>query len=108
MQKDVFSAMPHKNIPNGPEIAKFDLNAAAYPNPTDGDLFVKIYVEENTDVSLSLYNTLGARIHYIQTNIPEGESILVFDLMKDLPRGFYNLMIESDSAYKIIKVVKER
>jgi hypothetical protein len=108
MQKDVFNAMPHSDIPNGPELSKEALNAAAFPNPTDGELFVKIYIEESSDISLSLFNTLGDRVQFFKMNLPQGESILEFDLMQDLPRGFYNLLIETENSFKIVKIVKER
>ena len=41
MQKDVFSAMPHSDIPNGPDLVEIDLESVAYPNPTFDNATIK-------------------------------------------------------------------
>lgn len=108
MQKNVFEAMPHSQIPNGPELAELQLESVIYPNPTFDLATIKIYSDVEMTASIRIFNTNGQLIETRYENLVPGDNFIPFEVDPLWPRGMYNLLIESDSRYSILKLVKEK
>jgi hypothetical protein len=108
MQLNVFSAMPHKDIPNGPVLEASNLTAGVYPNPVQGPYKVKVYVEEALDADVLLYNNQGILVYQDDWTLIEGENFFDMNMGEDNPVGFYNLMIRSKDRkyYTLIRIVR--
>ncbi|MBT8229372.1 MAG: T9SS type A sorting domain-containing protein [Bacteroidia bacterium] len=107
MQKDVFSAMPHSDIPNGPEIVEINLESVAYPNPTFDKATIKIYADYAHTVSMKCFNYDGKLISEKTESLVEGENFIDFNFDPLCPRGLYNVLIESGNSYSVVKLIKE-
>ncbi len=107
MQKNLFIAMPHNSIPEGPIISEGVLAAAVFPNPAYDNTTIKVVSEEDTTVKISLFNSNGQLMKTVQKSVITGKNFINMDLETFWPRGYYNILIESDNAYSIIKLIKE-
>jgi hypothetical protein len=108
MQKDLFIAMPHDAIPNGPQIEKIDLNAVAYPNPTADFVNIKLYSSIEKNATLRIVDYAGRTISTSNLHLYEGDNILTFDMVDNkFPRGLYNFIINYGDNFSVVKVIKE-
>ncbi len=106
MQENVFLAMDRRDIPAGPPIADVDLNAVAYPNPTDGDFSVKIFAENNYDVTIDIYDNFGQLIEKRKVALVEGNNTIPFEFGPSYASQFYNIVIRRDFRYQVLRVFK--
>ena len=106
MQDEVFRAMPHNNIEQGPELIDFSLDAAIYPNPVSNVLNIKFYNDIEEQVNLKVIDYLGREIVNENLTTYEGSNFVSLPL-ENCPRGFYNVILDSGRRYKIMKMVKE-
>jgi len=106
MQDDVFRAMPHEDIEEGPQLIQFPLDAAIYPNPIGESLNIKVYGDVAEPASVKVMDYLGRIILTENVQLYEGSNYISIDL-NDCPRGYYNVMIETDRRFKILKMIKE-
>ncbi len=84
-----------------------------YPNPFNPVTTISINLSEATDISLSVFNTLGQKIAIIADGIyPAGENIVTWEGLdsrgKALPSGvyFYELLTDSGSESKKMLMLK--
>ncbi len=108
MQNNLFSAMPHEDIPNGPELTQLNLEVVAYPNPAFDQFYVKVFVEFDMMVNVWLYDPFGRMIKSGTKQMYKGDNFIPFDLDDKYPRGIYNVVMESANRSKVIKVIKEK
>ncbi len=108
MQGNVFQAMSHSDIPNGPDLTDLQLEAVAYPNPTLGQVHIKLYAESDNKLHLDLFDPLGRLIRSEYWDVVQGDNFMTMNLDESLPRGMYNLMIESSNSFNILKIIKEK
>ena len=106
MQDKVFEAMPHNDIPNGPELLPIQLEAQIYPNPAETSITVKYYMEVAQDIDVKLYNNHGQMVYKTSFSSEIGENFMSLDLDPNDPRGMYNLKIETDSNFRILRFIK--
>ena len=107
MQDDVFSAMSHENIESGPQLIPFPLEAAIYPNPVlGGDLQIKVFGSIEEELTVSVIDYMGKMVVKSIHHIYEGNNILHIDL-ESCPRGFYNVILETESRFNVQKMVKK-
>ena len=107
MQSNLFVAMPQTDIPNGPELLPLDFEVAIYPNPTHGISTIKVYSELDQSFQLKCYN-MDARLIFEQTHdLSKGENFLNVDITDDFLRGVYNIVLQSENSYNIVRLVKE-
>lgn len=91
----------------GPEVPQFQLRAIPYPNPVRTTFRIKTWVEKASIVELKLFDTNGKVIIKRTQELFKGENFLEdFDLT-DYPNGIYNLYLEIDNDYNILKIVKD-
>lgn len=107
MQENVFLAMPHNEIPNGPTIAEENLNSTIYPNPTNSEFTIKFYLEEEKQTTFRVYSPNGSLITSQTDTYPAGPNFISYDLRENLAKGLYHILIESGFDYKVHKLVKE-
>ncbi len=107
MQDKVFEAMPHSDIPNGPDLLPLQLEAEVYPNPAENSINVKYYMELAEELDVKIYNNNGQMILSTTFDSQKGENFMSFDLDANDPRGMYNIKIESASGFKILRFIKK-
>jgi len=107
MQENVFEAMPHGLIPNGPELEDNDLSSVVYPNPTNNVFTVKFYLEEERETSFRIYAPNGSLVESQTRVYPAGPNFIEYDLKEGLAKGLYHILIESGFEYTVHKLVKE-
>ncbi len=108
MQKNVFKAMPHEEIPSGPFITPIHLEAIVYPNPTfDGITTVKLYSNYDGEATLQLLDPKGQLMQKRNYSIIEGDNYLPLDLGQDITRGIYFLQILSDEYFNTVPIIRD-
>lgn len=70
-----------------------------YPNPTNGDLFIKN--DTNTSCEFTLINSLGAVV-LVKTSYSMNEKLS----LDNLPRGIYTLQLKTDNELLTKKILK--
>lgn len=106
MQDEVFKAMPHNNIPNGPSLIPVQLKAALYPNPAHSNTVVKVYMEEETEIHVKLLDYMGKELISNKVHTYEGDNFVELDLT-NCPRGLYNVIVQLEDKFSVLKLVKE-
>jgi len=79
-----------------------------FPNPFDNRFSVQLYLDENTNASISLYNSTGVLIHQVSQN----EFVKGFSIVEvgagHLPPGLYFLKTEIDGIEShTVKLIKK-
>ena len=106
MQDNVFRAMNHMDIPNGPDLIENDLNAIIYPNPINDHFYLKIYSYNDKLVSLEIYNNLGVIVKTESHELIEGENSLLIEIPYDFETGIYNVKIAAGETFSISRFYK--
>lgn len=107
MQKNLFYAMPHNEIPDGPQIEDSPLAAAIFPNPAFDQTTLKLKSDFETTARVSLFNSSGQLLQSFDTELAIGKNFIELNLQEEWPRGLYNVLVESSEHFAIIKLVKE-
>ena len=104
MQKNVFSAMPHNDIPDGPNLVETHLEAAIFPNPVREGTQLKIFGQKEEAVTVRIFDTHGRVLYSITDNLLEGDNFLNLSMeTNDWRKGFYTLVITTEDAIKTLK-----
>ncbi len=82
-----------------------DMPVSIYPNPANDILFIKSLNDNNTDITVRIFNNLGDVV-YLKTleNMKSGDEIKI-DL-SNLTEGLYFLQIQNDRIINIEKLIK--
>jgi len=107
MQKDLFFAMPHSDIPDGPEIGMELLDAGLFPNPASSMTMVKLFSDRETDVKISIFSIDGQMLSSFNSPILEGDNVVEIQIEENWPIGFYNILIEAGETFNILRLIKE-
>lgn len=107
MQRNVFSAMAHENIPDGPDLIPILLDAAIYPNPVSEEVQVKVYLDLNQTLTATIIDYMGRQVLQETFSGVPGDNFFTIPLNVSCQRGFYNLILESGDEFKVLKFVKE-
>ena len=104
MQDNVFSAMPHNDIPAGPQLVPTHLEAALFPNPVSSGTQLKLYGQKEEAVTVRVFDMHGRQLYTLTDNIVEGDNFLSISLeAKDWRKGFYTLVITTEDRIKTLK-----
>lgn len=106
MQTNVFAAMSHEDIPNGPEIATDQLATVAYPNPTEGEFGLKTYLKNDMPVTISVFDPTGRMIFTDKVEMSQGTNFRSYSLRSDSPRGIYQILLETAIDQQSIQIFK--
>jgi len=78
---------------------------SVYPNPAKNNCTVELNLEENTTLSLDLFNTLGQVVSSVGTETySTGKQFIQLDL-SNLSAGLYNLRMQSVDGIQSIDIV---
>lgn len=76
-----------------------------FPNPIQSDAIVKIGLERETTVRLTLFNQAGALVRDLSLVLPAGTTQLPFNV-EGLPSGSYTLRAAWSNEVQTIKIIK--
>ncbi len=107
MQDEVFEAMPHEEIPNGADLLPLHLEASVYPNPMDLNSTIKLYMELAEPVNISVYASSGNLISAKTMATTVGNNFIPLEMNAEMPRGLYNIKLETNRGFKILRVIKK-
>lgn len=107
MQKDLFFAMPHEDIPTGPEIGREPLSAIAYPNPVDNFTNIKVFSVDEQSAEFKVFNSYGQLVQIRTFNLLPGDNNLIIDFNEEFDTGIYNVLITAGDDFNILKLIKE-
>lgn len=106
MQDNVFTAMPHESIPNGPDLPRLQLSAAIFPNPVSEDSRLKVYTERAGEMDIAVYDNFGRLIREDAFTAIQGDNIIPADYFNGLSKGAYNIKIENDlGIFTVVRVI---
>lgn len=75
------------------------------PNPTSGDFKVQLQLNRTLgDAQLRLLDAQGRLVKVHKTTLKQGENTVSFEGLQ-LPKGFYQLMVETEAGAMALKVV---
>jgi hypothetical protein len=104
-EEDVWP-FPNKNI-----LTSKPLLLANYPNPFTATTTIPFYLNEETELSLNIYNIKGERVKKLFTGVKEsGRHILMWDGVSDsgleLSTGIYLCELALPNSQSVIKIMK--
>ncbi len=106
MQKELFTAMPHIDIP-GQIVQPEELQTLVFPNPVTDETVVKINSEEDQTAEYKLMNAMGKLLASGLIELKEGtENYIDLNFGPEYDKGLYTLLIETSTAYSITKLIK--
>jgi len=104
MQENVFSAMPHNDIPDGPDLVEAHLEAAIFPNPVSDGTQLKIFSQVEEEVTVRVFDTHGRLLYSVTDNLLVGDNFLNLSMeTPDWRKGFYSLVITTEDKIKTLK-----
>ncbi|MFN8308478.1 MAG: T9SS type A sorting domain-containing protein [Chitinophagales bacterium] len=80
-----------------------ELNAAVYPNPTNGQLYVNTMSDESADLEVRLFGIAGQEVYATRKSLAKGENRMLFDLSQ-IGNGLYILELQSGNKVSRSKV----
>ena len=107
MQENVFFAMPHSEIPEGPQVENIALSAVLFPNPVEDQAYLKIYNDQQGSANIKVINANGQLISSFATQLDAGYNNIDLPVDVSWPRGLYNILIEAGDSYNVVKMIKE-
>lgn len=106
MQKELFTAMPHSDIP-GQIVQPEELQTLVFPNPVTDQTIVKIHSDEDQMAEYKLMDSMGKLLASGTIELSEGhENYVDLNFGVEYSKGLYTLLIETSTAYSITKLVK--
>lgn len=97
-----FVAKNNTSIQNTHTITSTKLNI--YPNPTNGQLFIKINTKSNTNIKLEIYNILGDKVLSQNTYLQSGLNHIPLYLY-NLTSGIYVIQIVGNNLKQTTKII---
>ena len=105
MPYEVFTTK--KQPVGGPDIAHLQLEAIPYPNPVSSTFRVKTWVESDVELKITLIDPAGRKIFKRNQKLLEGENIIEEINLNGYPKGIYNLILETDTEFNVLKILKQ-
>lgn len=107
MQDEIFKAMPHTLIEEGPELKEFPLEASIYPNPVYDHGKLKLFMDYETTVNFRILDMNGEVIVDRDKHVYEGFNYISLDGdLEYLSAGVYNIVVQSGERYRVLKLIK--
>jgi len=82
-------------------------NIAVYPNPNAGRFNLALYTNEQSIVSIRIFNLLGTMV-YSEENVSIFNQLTKTLDLSTLPKGIYHLKVEGTKGTSIIRMVIDR
>ena len=78
----------------------------AYPNPTQGIVYLNFKASEAANVQVNVFNLMGQKIMSLQKPVASGHNVIQINELTNLSRGLYHIqLIEQGKAPQTVKVV---
>ena len=107
IQENLFEAMPHTEIPTGPTLDQEPLAAIAFPNPIVNHTNIKLKSEIAQNVDITVFDASGRTIKVGQYELNSGDNNILLEFGSEvLSIGVYNVLISSESNYRLLKLIK--
>ncbi len=106
MPYEVFTVRRDVEI-GGPAITYRQLKAIPYPNPVTTGFIVKVWVEDDSEIDINLYDINGVKILDKKQNLIKGENFLDQIDLSDFPKGIYNLNLKIENTSNTLKIIKQ-
>lgn len=104
---DDINITPNAPDPNGIGETGVINDARIYPNPINGTSQLELSLNENTDATISLHNTLGQQLTATGRKLQAGINRVALDeLTQPLQAGIYFIQIRSDKGTSTVRFVK--
>ncbi len=108
MQKNVFKAMPHEEIPSGPFITPIHLEGIVYPNPVVSDATtLKLYSNQEGEASIHFMDATGQVLDNFSYSVISGDNFIPINFGSDLPRGLYFIQVILEDQHNTIQLIRE-
>lgn len=84
----------------------YDMQFICYPNPVNNVLSLSYMLENITNVEISIINTLGVEVEYINKDMQHTSNHIIDIDMSNKPAGIYLCRISTDCGYmKTMKII---
>ena len=94
-------------IEYGPEIPENNLSVYFFPNPVTDKMFIKLWLEENSDINFKVFNSNGIQLRNYFVNMNKGINYYEEIDLTGFPFGEYFLLIETPDDHGVIKLIKK-
>ena len=82
--------------------------STVYPNPFNNLINISFDLASESNVNISLYNTIGTKVRDIQSSVLENAGTQLYQFnMNELSSGIYFLSIETNAGRSLHKIVKQ-
>lgn len=99
--KDVYTTIESVNISGAHQMAI----AALYPNPTNGKANIVLVSPAEKQVSITVFNSIGTKVHSETATVLAGNNELILD-MSDYAAGMYQVQIQNGNDVITQKIIK--
>lgn len=83
-----------------------ELKVIAYPNPFKAATTIEYDLTGNSQIHVSIYNTMGKEVHRINEGMQTPGSHSVTVLLNHCPSGLYYIKLKSIDDVSVIKIIK--
>ena len=105
IQANVFTSFDQSQ--GSPGLKHENLAALVYPNPVGGLLQIKIWLEHENTIDISIMNSTGNRIYQTSQKLLRGGNELQNIDFSLYPSGMYCILLETENEYSVIKIIKK-
>lgn len=105
MQENVFLAMAHQDLEEGPTVDHINLRTTIYPNPVEGNLSFAVWSDFDQEVNIKVLNISGDIVLDRDILCDEGKNLFEIELSSDLLPGIYHMRTTSGRQFHINKLI---
>lgn len=105
LQANVFTTFDQSR--EDPGLKHENLAALVYPNPVETILQIKLWMEQEDDLDITIINPSGQRIYETKAKLLKGSNELHKIDMSSYSSGMYCILLETDNDYSVIKIIKK-
>ena len=82
-----------------------DVRVTVYPNPTAENFSIKIELDKNAEVEISIFNAIGKSIYNFKETANQG-TYLKAVIFEDQPSGIYFVNVKAADIKSVEKLIK--
>ncbi len=105
IQRNVFTTFDQSD--DFPELKNANLSAFVYPNPGADMVNVRVWMENESDLIITLFNIEGKKIYTSGQSLLRGNNDLDQIDISAFDPGVYTLLLETDSDFSVVKIIKK-
>ena len=97
----------YNQAPEDPDLEHKNLAAIVYPNPVESTLKIKIWMEKDENVNVTIISSSGQKFYRSSSKLRKGVNELEELDLSFGPFGMYCILLETESDYSVIKIIKK-